>query len=176
VPFAVLLAIAELPEGDLRRGLAHLQAAELLYETSLLPDLEYTFKHALTHEVTYGGLLQERRRELHARIVSAIENLHRDRLAEQIGPLAHHALHGEEWDRAVRYLRQAGLRSMARAAYREAADHLEHALEACRHLPESRGTAQLALELRFELRTSLAPVRESERMLGVLREAEALAC
>ena len=63
VPFALLLAIAELAEEDLRRGLAHLQAAEFLYETSLFPDLEYTFKHALTHEVTYGGLLQERRRD-----------------------------------------------------------------------------------------------------------------
>ena len=53
VPFAFLLAIAELGEEDLRRGLAHLQAAEFLYETSLFPDLEYTFKHALTHDVAY---------------------------------------------------------------------------------------------------------------------------
>ena len=80
VPFALLQAIAELPDEALRRGLDHLQAAEFLYETGLYPDLEYSFKHALTHEVTYGGLLQERRRELHARIVEAIETLHRDRL------------------------------------------------------------------------------------------------
>ncbi len=51
------------------------QSAEFLYEAGLFPDLEYSFKHALTHEVTYGGLLQERRRELHARIVDAIETL-----------------------------------------------------------------------------------------------------
>ena len=57
----------------LRRGLARLQAAEFLYETRLFPDLEYTFKHALTHEVAYGSLLQDRRRALHARIVEAIE-------------------------------------------------------------------------------------------------------
>ena len=69
VPYALLRAIAELPEEDLRHGLSALQAAEFVYETSLFPDLEYTFKHALTHEVAYGGLLQERRRELHARIV-----------------------------------------------------------------------------------------------------------
>ena len=42
---------------------------------SLFPELEYTFKHALTHEVAYGSLLQERRRVLHARIVEAIEKL-----------------------------------------------------------------------------------------------------
>ena len=49
--FALLQAIAELPEEALHRGLAHLQAAEFLYETRLFPELAYTFKHALTHEV-----------------------------------------------------------------------------------------------------------------------------
>jgi class 3 adenylate cyclase len=62
VPFALLQAIAELPEEGLQRGLAHLQAAEFLYETRLFPEQEYTFKHALTHEVAYGSLLLERRR------------------------------------------------------------------------------------------------------------------
>jgi predicted ATPase len=61
VSFPLLQAIAELPEDALHRGLAHLQAAEFLYETRLFPEHEYTFKHALTHEVAYGSLLQERR-------------------------------------------------------------------------------------------------------------------
>src|SRR5262249_46482595 len=51
VPYPLLQALAELPEDVLRQGLGRLQAAEFLYETSLFPDLEYTFKHALTHEV-----------------------------------------------------------------------------------------------------------------------------
>src|SRR5215467_4499478 len=95
VPFALLQTIADASEDDLRRALSHLQAAEFLYEASIFPDLEYTFKHALTHEVTYGGLLQERRRQLHARIVQAIEALYPERLAEQIERLAHHAVRGE---------------------------------------------------------------------------------
>src|SRR5262249_30702972 len=53
VPFPLLQAIAELPEATLHRSLAHMQAAELLYETSLFPERVYTFKHALTHEVAY---------------------------------------------------------------------------------------------------------------------------
>src|SRR5262249_52673131 len=76
VPYALLSMIAEQSEEMLRRGLAHLQEAEFLYETQLFPDLEYTFQHALTHEVTYGSLLQERRKTLHAQIVGAIERLH----------------------------------------------------------------------------------------------------
>ena len=62
----LLQAIADVPEAALHRGLAHLQAAEFLYETRLFPEPEYTFKHALTHEVAYGSLLLERRRGLHA--------------------------------------------------------------------------------------------------------------
>jgi predicted ATPase len=82
VPCLLLQAIVELPDEVLRRGVTHLQAAEFLYETSLFPDLEYTFKHALTHDVAYGSLLQERRRALHARITEAIERLAPERVAE----------------------------------------------------------------------------------------------
>src|SRR5262245_30051612 len=74
VPEAVLQAVAEMHEEDLRRGLAHLQAAEFLYETSLFPESVYTFKHALTHEVAYGSLLHDRRRGLHARVLTAMED------------------------------------------------------------------------------------------------------
>ena len=139
VPFALLQAIAELPEAALHRGLAHLQAAEFLYETRLFPEREYTFKHALTHEVAYGSLLQERRRALHARIVEALEGLAADRVAEQVERLAHHALRGEVWDKALVYCRQAGARALA-SAYREAVAYFEQALSALPHLPETRAT------------------------------------
>src|SRR5262245_15896689 len=82
VPLPLLQAIADLPEEVLQRSLAHLQATELLYETRLFPERAYTFKHALTHEVAYGGLLHERRRALHTRIVEALEALAGDRAAE----------------------------------------------------------------------------------------------
>ena len=82
VPVPLLAAIAELPEAVLHRSLAHLQAAEFLYETRLVPERVYTFKHALTHEVAYGSLLLERRRLLHARIVEALEALAPERGAE----------------------------------------------------------------------------------------------
>src|SRR5438094_6876052 len=100
VPLAILQAIAEVPEDHLRRGLSRLQAAEFLYETNLFPDLEYTFKHALTHEVAYGSLLHDRRRALHARIVNAIEALYSDRVTEQVERLGHHAFRGEQWRKA----------------------------------------------------------------------------
>ena len=147
-------------------GSTRLQAAEFLYETRLFPDLEYTFKHALTHEVAYGSLLQERRRALHARIVEAIERLSPDRLAEQVERLAHHALRGEVWEKAVAYLRQAGLRAMARAANREAVAYLEQALGALRRLPETRETTELTIDIRIDLRNALVPARRVGRAWG----------
>ena len=84
VPFALLQAIADVPEPVLHQGLAHLQAAEFLYETRLFPESEYTFTHALTHEVAYGSLLLERRRGMHARLVEALEALVTDRGAEHV--------------------------------------------------------------------------------------------
>jgi len=175
VPFALLLAIAKLGEEDLRRSLARLQAAEFLYETSLFPDLEYTFTHALTHEVTYGGLLQERRRDLHARIVNAIETLHRDRLGEQIERLAHHAVRGEVREKAVDYLRQAGNKAAARSAPQEARDWFEGALGVLDALPQSPATQEKAFKIRLELRHVLNLLGEVRQTLERLREAETLA-
>jgi hypothetical protein len=74
VPFPLLRAISDLPEEALCQGLMHLQACEFLYETKLLPESEYIFRHALTHEVAYESLLQERRRAVHARIVAVCQS------------------------------------------------------------------------------------------------------
>jgi class 3 adenylate cyclase/tetratricopeptide (TPR) repeat protein len=175
VPFALLQAIVELSEAELRRGLGHLQAAEFLYETSLFPELAYTFKHALTHEVAYGSLLQERRRALHAGIVAASEWLYADRLTEQAERLAQHAVRGEVWDKAVAHCRQAGTKAIARSALREAVACVEQALEALTHLPESRATQEQAIDLRFDLRNALWQLGEIRQMLDSLREAKTLA-
>jgi class 3 adenylate cyclase/tetratricopeptide (TPR) repeat protein len=175
VPVALLQAIAELPDEALRRGLDHLQAGEFLYETGLFPDLEYSFTHALTHEVTYGGLLQERRRELHARIVIAMETLHRDRLGEHTERLAHHALQGEVREKAAHYLRLAGGKAAARSSLGAARVWFEQALGALEALPESQATLEQAFEVRLELRPVLTQLSEGRRVLECLREAEALA-
>jgi class 3 adenylate cyclase/tetratricopeptide (TPR) repeat protein len=175
VPLPLLQAIADLSEDALHRSLAQLQRAEFLYETRLFPEREYTFKHALTHEVAYGSLLQERRRILHAGIVEALERLAPDRLAEQSERLAHHALRGEVWDKALVYFRQAGERALARSAHREAVGYFEQALRVLPHLPDHRGTREQAIDLRFALRTALQASGDLGRILTVLREAEALA-
>jgi transcriptional regulator with AAA-type ATPase domain/tetratricopeptide (TPR) repeat protein len=175
VPFALLQAIAELPEEALHCGLTHLQASEFLYETRLFPELVYTFKHALTHEVAYGSLLQDRRRAVHAQIVDAIEQLYPDRLLEHVERLAHHALRGEVWDKALSYFRQAGAMAGTRSAYRQAVACFEQALETLKYLPENRHTLEQDIDLRLDLRTPLNPLGEIGRIHDHLREAEILA-
>ncbi len=175
VPFALLQAMADIPDEALHRGLDHLQVAEFLYKTGLFPDLEYSFKHALTHDVTYRGMLQEQRRGLHARIVAALETLYRDRLGEQIERLAHHALRGELGERAVPYLRQAGLKAAARSALQDARAWFEQALGVLAAMPESEATLQQAFEIRLELRPVLNQLGDVRQQLERLREAEVLA-
>ena len=101
IPFVLLHAVTDQAEDGVRRHLALLQSAEFLYETRVFPESEYTFKHVLTQEVAYGGLLNDRRRAIHGRIVEAIERLQGDRLAEQVERLAHHALRAELWEKAL---------------------------------------------------------------------------
>jgi tetratricopeptide (TPR) repeat protein len=175
VSFNLLHAIAEENEEKLHRSLAHLQASEFLYETRLFPDLEYTFKHALTHEVAYGSLLQERRRALHARIAEAIERLYAGRLGEHMDRLAHHALRGEAWDKAIIYLRQAGRRAGSRWAHREAVAYFEQALAVLKNRPQSREIVEAGIDIRLDLRPSLYLLGHPERTIQHVREAEALA-
>jgi class 3 adenylate cyclase/tetratricopeptide (TPR) repeat protein len=171
VPLPLLQAIADLPEATLHRGLAHLQAAEFLYETRLFPEQVYTFKHSLTHEVAYGSLLLERRRVLHARIVEALEAL----APEQVERLAHHALRGEVWDKAVTYCQQAGVRANERAAFREAVAAFDQALQVLAHLPENGDTRVRALDLRLALERPLNQLGEYGQCRALLGEAETLA-
>jgi tetratricopeptide (TPR) repeat protein len=175
VAVPLLQAIAELPKEALHRSLAHLQAAEFFYERALFPEAEYTFKHALTHEVAYESLLPEPRRALHAEVIQAIEGHYPDRLDEQAERLAHHAFQGRVWGKAVGYCRQAGAKAAARSAHRQAAAYFEQALQALEQLPESRETVERAIDLRCDLRHSLIMLAEYRPILSRLREAEALA-
>jgi class 3 adenylate cyclase/tetratricopeptide (TPR) repeat protein len=175
ISFPLLQALAEMPEDNLRRGLAYLQKAEFLVETRLYPELAYAFTHALTHDVAYDSLLQRQRRVLHALIVTAIERLWADRLSTQVEQLAHHAVRGELWEKALGYGRQAGIKATMRSAHREAVECFEHALVAIQHLPETPEMVEQAIDLHFSVRNALLPLGEHRQIFDHLRIAETLA-
>jgi class 3 adenylate cyclase/tetratricopeptide (TPR) repeat protein len=104
----ILLAAAELPDGEVRAALATLKTHEFVYEQALYPVAEYAFKHPLTQEVALGSQLQERRRRTHATVARAIEAAHAEKLDEQAALLAHHWEEAGEALAAARWHRRAG--------------------------------------------------------------------
>jgi class 3 adenylate cyclase/tetratricopeptide (TPR) repeat protein len=173
VPFALLHAICGLAEDQLRGLLDHLQAAEFLYSTQLFPDLQYTFRHSLTHDVTYSGVLHERRREIHARVVTSMERLYAaDRMGEQVERLADHAERGAIWDKALEYLQRSGVKAYSLYANADAVRFFERALTVLKKLPETPDNLRQAVDLRFGLRNALLPLGETDRIGRSLDELD----
>ncbi|MBI5322924.1 adenylate/guanylate cyclase domain-containing protein [Bradyrhizobium sp.] len=171
VPRSVLQAVANLRPERLREALKRLQDAEFLYETSLFPDIEYRFKHALVHDAAYRMLSADRRRTLHTAALIAGEQIYADRLSEKSDWLAFHAVRAQAWDRAVVHLQVAAAREISRAANRVAVQHLEAALIAVDHLPPDE-RATLAIDLRTDLRHALTPLGRVQETLDHLKVAE----
>jgi predicted ATPase len=155
VPVPLLQAVTDLAAAEIHMHLGHLQIAEFLYETGRLPASAYTFKHALTHEVAYGSLLQERRRVLHERAAQAIEEIFVERLPEHYYALAYHYSRSGNTAKAVDYLQRAGQQAVERSAYAEAVSHLTIALDLLTTLPETRERNQQELGVQMTLGMAL---------------------
>ena len=147
-PVDLLQQVADLDREQLLDLLGDLQAAEFVYQTRLLPHQKYTFKHALTHRVAYASVLKERRRSMHVQLVEVIERLHAQRLDEHVEQLAHHALAGELWDKALHYLYRSAGKALQRSAYEPASEYLHRGLEIINTLP--RTPALLRHELDYQ--------------------------
>ncbi|WP_432260178.1 adenylate/guanylate cyclase domain-containing protein [Cupriavidus sp. TMH.W2] len=148
-PWSLLARVVEQPEDTTKRLLARLQAGEFIYEQPAFPEVEYSFKHALTQEVTYGSLLSERRRVLHERTAQAIESMFGAQREEHCSELAHHFSRSGNAPKAVEYLQCAGRQAVQRSANAEAVTHLTNALELLKTLPDDseRTRQELALQI-----------------------------
>ena len=143
VPFTLLQAIVEEPEEVFRRGLGNLQAAEFLYESRLFPDLEYTFRHALTQETAYQSLLAARRQALHLAAGRALERLYADRLDQAYDRLAYHYARTDDATKAVEYLVRFAEKAAAIDAHAEAITPLEEARAHAERLPAEQRDRRL---------------------------------
>jgi class 3 adenylate cyclase/tetratricopeptide (TPR) repeat protein len=169
--------LARALEGDVNptAHLGELQASDFLFVSSREPELVYTFKHALTQDVAYSSLLERRRRTYHAAVGRGLEDLYTRRVGDVVELIAYHFGRGQVWDKAVAYLRQAADKARGKWALREALASLEEALEALGHLPKTPETQQQGIDIRLELRGSLYPLGDFEKMATYLRQAEAMA-
>jgi transcriptional regulator with AAA-type ATPase domain/tetratricopeptide (TPR) repeat protein len=175
VTYAVLSAVLPDRPEVLESHLHTLQSGEFVYQAGESEEREYTFRHALTQEVAYASLTDERRRGLHSRAMEAMLAVYAGREDERINELAHHAFEGRAWDRAAGYLRRAGRRAFARSANRQAVECFTRALFALSHLPPTRANQEESIDVRFDLRGALWPLGEVDSMGKVLAEAGDLA-
>ena len=168
VRLAWLEALAEEPE-NVGMLMSDLLAADFIDGVS---DATYTFKHALTHDVAYGGVLGDRKRLLHGRVVDVIEELERARLPEHADTLAYHALTAQRWDKAIDYLRVAGTRAYAAGAVGECIDRHEQALALLPHLGASTDDRRRAIDLHLDIYGPLFFLGQFTRLAALSRQAE----
>ena len=126
--YEILKRVTELKQ-DIDRCLRGLEQLDLIRTRSLQPDLEYVFKHALTQEVVYNGLLKKERKEIHERIGLVMEQLFQDRLPEFYETLAFHFKQGQSVSKAVNYLMESGEKSLRRYALEEAHQYYKEAFD-----------------------------------------------
>ena len=131
-------------------ALQELKRLEFLREQHSAGGGMFLFKHALTREVAYDGLLEARRRELHARVGAALERSHSDRLHEQYELLAYHYARSAERERAAMYLELANRKAAARHAMEEALGYFYDALQILESLPDSAENRRRRLALVFD--------------------------
>ncbi len=135
-------------ESGLEPMLAELQLGEFIYEQPAVGDLEYTFKHALTHDVAYHSMLNERRRLLHERIGAALESIYADNLRDHIVELARHYARSGNPAKAVKYCLRAVEQCADLGSNAEAVAQFESGLEQLQKLPDDDRRAELELDLR----------------------------
>ena len=179
--FRLLQRAADLGEADAA------SAVEALVRTRILHSLgeRFDFTHDRLREVAYNRLLPTRRRMLHARVVAALEDVYavpdaveavnQDRFGEHTEQLAYHAVRGELCEKAVSYLRQAGVKATAQSANQQAVMWFDQALSALEQLPEGRASLEQAVDIRLGLQGPLSQLGDIRRARDRLREAEAIA-
>ncbi len=178
---SLIRKVGRKPDNQLQRMLTELQLGEFVYEQPAFPEIEYTFKHALTQEVAYNSLLIERRKTLHERTAEAIEALFRTQLDDHLGELAHHYGRSGNTAQAVKYLHLVADQALQRSAYAEASSVTDAALEMLATMPRTPERIQRELLLRLaqgaalrgaygpaapQLEESLVRARELCRELG----------
>lgn len=171
----LIAAVSDLAPRELEAALARLAGSGLISRRGMPPEASYAFKHALVQDAAYVTMLRSRRRRLHASIAKALVERFPASAEKQPEIVAHHFTEAGLAGDAIGYWVKAARLAHARWANREAAGFFEQALRVLATLPETRETLEQGIDLRFDLKTSLVPLGQFERIVSHLREAESLA-
>ena len=130
--------------------LDELKRLEFVHEAVGADETVYVFKHALTQDVAYDGLLTPRREALHEAAGQALEEMYAGRIDEVLDRLAHHFSRTARSAKAVEYLDRFAQRAVRTYAHAEATKALREALVHVERLPSAdrdRRTIDLVLRL-----------------------------
>jgi class 3 adenylate cyclase/predicted ATPase len=174
-PMGLVRRVAGRAEAELEPLLRALQVGEFIYEQPAVPEVEFTFKHALTQEVAYDSVLTQRRRLIHERAAVALEAMFPDHADDHAVELANHYSHSANAAKAVAYLRIAAEQARMRSAYGDALGYLRKALELLRSLPETPDRNRIELGLQVAMGTAIVNLRgfsdpEMDTLLARARE------
>jgi class 3 adenylate cyclase/tetratricopeptide (TPR) repeat protein len=159
----------------LSESLEALKALEVIQQTRVLPEAEFTFRHVLTQKVVYDTLLLQRRKELHGIIGLAIEELYSERLEEQLPVLAYHYIRSDRQEKAIEYALSAGDQAASLYANNEATTYYEQAFTMSKTLPESPKAQQWQIDAALKLASVGITRQDIERDLKNLEQARVLA-
>ena len=149
--YALVAAVAGLPDQDLRGALEQLVAAELVFQRGVPPDAKYLFKHALVQDAAYASLVRSRRQQLHAQIARALEEQFPDIVESEPEVLAQHFTAAGLTERGVFYLQRAGQQASDRSAYLEATRHFNAGIELLAALPDTPARTRQEIALHIAL-------------------------
>jgi tetratricopeptide (TPR) repeat protein len=170
----LLARVADLPDQETATICQQLQTAGFL-EVLSAPDATYAFRHALMCDAAYAGLLHQRRATMHGRIVTAMEELHADRIAEHVEELAGHAARARNWHKAADYAMRAGAKTAARDASTEAVRFYERALEYLENCEATPDRRDREIDLCLAIRDPLFRLGRLDEIEARLLQAEILA-
>lgn len=153
--YPLLAAVSGLDEAVLRRGLARLVDAGIVFVDGEPPDATYAFKHALIQETAYHSVLKRTRQRLHARVAAMLEQ----RFAAEPEVIARHWDMAGEAAPAITQYQRAGERAAQRSANDEAIVHLRRALALVETLADARERDQRELQLQMAVATPLGAAR-----------------
>jgi tetratricopeptide (TPR) repeat protein len=172
--YEILKRISDLKE-YIDKSLINLERLDLIKTISLQPELEYIFKHALTQEVVYNGLLMKERRSIHEKIGLVMEELLQNHLPEFYETLAYHYSQSDNFPKAYEYLKLSGEKALKNYANQEAIRFYREAIRMLDAQPESLENKKEKLKVYLVMRTPLVFLSHPEGSLEILQNGEKLA-
>ena len=172
--YEILKRISDLKE-YIDKSLINLERLDLIKTISLQPELEYIFKHALTQEVVYNGLLIKERRLIHEKIGLVMEELLHDHLPEFYETLAYHYSQSDNAQKAYEYLKLSGEKALKNYANNEAIRFYKEALRMLDAQPENLENKKKKLEVSLKIAPPLVFLSYPEGSLEILQNGEKLA-